>query len=65
MKTFFDLVLGTLLIVAKTFLHGLVSILGLVALCALFVIAGICAWRRRYRQPASPPETPEPVSIDR
>jgi hypothetical protein len=46
MRTLFDLVLGTLLIVAKACFHGLISAVGLAALCGIIVMAGFYAWRR-------------------
>ena len=65
MRTFFDLVLGILLIVAKTCIHGLISAIGIATLCALVVITAIFAWRRRFRQAASASDVPEAISIDR
>ena len=65
MRTFFDLVLGTLLIVAKAFFHALISAVGIAALCAAVVMVGVYAWRRRIRPPATPPESPQVIPIDR
>lgn len=65
MKTFFDLVLGTLLIVAKAFLHGLISAVGVAAICAAVLMLGVYLWRRRFRPPASPSDAPDVIPIDR
>ncbi len=59
MRTFFDIVLGILFTVLKTFLHALVSTAGALAMCALVVFVAVYSWRRvlaAHRRSASAEE---------
>lgn len=50
MRTFFEIVIGILLNVAKACLGGLISVTGVLALMVLAVLAGVYAWRRGFRR---------------
>jgi hypothetical protein len=46
MRTFFDIVLGILLTVAKTILHLFISAAGVVVACAGLLLVALYVWRR-------------------